>query len=60
MAILRSPRYTDGSKCNQKVAAATFYPTYPDNSGANRLRDGSSIFNAELEGILLALKKFPD
>ena len=45
--------------CEQKGAAATFYPTNPENSGATavRLRDDSSVFNAELEGILLALKK---
>ena len=50
--------YTDGSKCEQKVAAGTFYPKEPENSGAVRLRDGSSVFNTELEGILLALKNF--
>ena len=42
--------YTDGSNCEQKVAA--------DNSLALQLREGSFVFNAELEGILLALKKF--
>ena len=50
--------YTDGSKCEQKVAAAAFYPNSPDDSETVRLRDGSSVFNAELEGILLALKYF--
>ena len=50
--------YTDGSKCEQKVAAVTFYPEDPDGPGTIRLRDGSSVFNAELESILLALKKF--
>ena len=39
----------DGSKCEQKVAAATFYPKDPENSGAVRLRDGSFVFNAELD-----------
>ena len=29
--------YIDGSKCEQKVAAATFYPKDPDNSGDVRL-----------------------
>ena len=53
-----SEAYTDGSKCEQKVAAATFYPEDPDNPGAIRLRDGSSVFNPKLDGILLALKKF--
>ena len=50
--------YTDGSKCEQKVAAATFYPKDPDDPRTIRLREGSSVFNAELEGMLLALKKF--
>ena len=50
--------YADGSKCEQKVAAATFYPIYPDDPGTTWLRGGSSVFNAYLEGILLALKKF--
>ena len=50
--------YRDGSKCEQKVAAATFYPKDPKNSEAVWLREGSSVFNTELEGILLALKKF--
>ena len=50
--------YTHRSKCEKKVAAATFYPKDPDNSGAFRLIDGSSVVNAELEGIHLALKKF--
>ena len=50
--------YTDGSKCEQKVAAAAFYPEDPDDPGITRLRDGSSVFTAELEGLHLALKKF--
>ena len=50
--------YTDGSKSEQKVAAAAFYPEYPDDPGTTRLRDGSSIFNAELVGLHLALKIF--
>ena len=49
---------TDGSKCEQKVAAIVFYPGDLDDPGIIRLRDGSSVFNAELEGILSALKKF--
>ena len=35
--------YTDGSKCEQKVAAAAFHPEDPDDSGIIRLRDGSSV-----------------
>ena len=50
--------HIDGSKYEQKVAAVTFYPEDSDNPGAIPLRDGSSVFNAELEGILLALNKF--
>ena len=50
--------YTDGSKCEQKVAAAAFFPEDPDDPGTTRLRDGSSVFNAELEGLHLPLKKF--
>ena len=50
--------YTDGSKCEQKVAAAAFYPKDPDDPGTIRLRDGSSAFNAELKGIHPALNTF--
>ena len=50
--------YTDGSKCEQKVAAAAFYPEDPHDPGTTRLRDGSSVYNAELKGLHLALKKF--
>ena len=50
--------YTDGSKSKHKVAAAAFFTKDPDNPKTTRLRDGSSVFNAELEGILLSLKKF--
>ena len=44
--------YTDGSKSEHKVAAAAFFPKEPDNPKTTRLRD------AQLQGILLALKKF--
>ena len=44
-------------KAFKTVTAATCYPKDPENSGAILLRDGSSVFNAELEGILLALEK---
>ena len=40
------------------MAAAAFYPKDPDDPGTIRLRDGSSVFNAKLEGTNLALKKF--
>ena len=45
--------YTDGSKSEHKVAAAAFFAKDPDNPKITRLRDGSSVFNAEL-----CLKKF--
>ncbi|GFO09498.1 RNA-directed DNA polymerase from mobile element jockey [Plakobranchus ocellatus] len=37
------------------VAAAAYFPEHPDRSKATRLRDGASVFSAELEGIALAL-----
>ena len=40
------------------MAAATFYTKEPDNPGTIRLRDGSFVFNAKLEDILLARKTF--
>ena len=40
------------------MAAAAFYPEDPDDPRIMRLQDGSSVFNAELEGLHLALKKF--
>ncbi|GFO40540.1 ribonuclease hi [Plakobranchus ocellatus] len=45
--------FTDGSKLEEKVAA--YFPENPDRSKTTRLRDGSSVFSAELEGIALAL-----
>ena len=50
--------YTDGSKHDDKVGAAAHFPSHPDRPSAVRLRDTSSVFNAELEGILLALRRF--
>ncbi|GFO02938.1 RNA-directed DNA polymerase from mobile element jockey [Plakobranchus ocellatus] len=47
--------FTDGSKLQEKVAAAAYFPEHPDRSKATRLRDGASVFSAELEGIALAL-----
>ena len=52
------PFYTDGSKRDEKVAAASFCPKHPNRSQSIRLRDNSSVFNAELQGILLAVKGF--
>ncbi|GFN79784.1 Gag-Pol polyprotein [Plakobranchus ocellatus] len=47
--------YTDGSKLEEKVAAAAYFLGHPDRSKAARLREGASVFSAELEGIALAL-----
>ncbi|GFO50607.1 RNA-directed DNA polymerase from mobile element jockey [Plakobranchus ocellatus] len=47
--------FTDGSKLEKKVAAAAYFPEHPDRSKATRLRDGASVFRAELQGIALAL-----
>ena len=49
--------YTDDSKSEHKVAAAAFLTKDPDNPKITRLRDGSSVFNAELEGILFNYKE---
>ena len=42
---------TDGSKYEQKVAAVAYYTKDPDDLGTIRLRDGSFVFNDELQGI---------
>ncbi|GFO41939.1 RNA-directed DNA polymerase from mobile element jockey [Plakobranchus ocellatus] len=47
--------FTDGSKLEEKVAAAAYFPEHPDRSKATCLRDGASVLSAELEGIALAL-----
>ncbi|GFN94478.1 ribonuclease hi [Plakobranchus ocellatus] len=47
--------FTDGSKREEKVAAAAYFPEHPDRSKSTRLRDGASVFSAELEGIALPL-----
>ncbi|GFN96533.1 Pol-like protein [Plakobranchus ocellatus] len=47
--------FTDGSKLEEKVAAAAYFLENPDRSKATRLRDGASVFSAKLEGIVLAL-----
>ncbi|GFO44989.1 Pol-like protein [Plakobranchus ocellatus] len=47
--------FTHGSKLEEKVAAAAYFPEHPGRSKATRLRDGASVFSAELEGIALAL-----
>ncbi|GFN95062.1 Gag-Pol polyprotein [Plakobranchus ocellatus] len=47
--------FTDGSELEEKVAAAAYFPEHPDRSKATHLRDGASVFSAELERIALAL-----
>ncbi|GFO27412.1 Zinc finger protein [Plakobranchus ocellatus] len=47
--------YTDGSKREERVAAAAYFPDRPDRSKATRLRDGASVFSAEPQGIALGL-----
>ncbi|GFN81148.1 Gag-Pol polyprotein [Plakobranchus ocellatus] len=47
--------FTDGSKLEEKVTAAAYFPEHLDRSKATRLRDGASVLSAELEGIALAL-----
>ena len=49
--------YTDGSKQEERVGAAAFFPDQPGEAVSARLADGSSIFSAELEGILMAIRK---
>ncbi|GFO26008.1 D.miranda DNA sequence of the trim transposon [Plakobranchus ocellatus] len=47
--------FIDDSKLEENVPAAAYFPEHPDRSKATRLRDGASVFSAELEGIALAL-----
>ena len=55
----RTPKYiqiyTDGSKVDEKVAAAAVSSVAPDSSFSCRLRDHCSIYTAELQAILFAL-----
>ena len=49
--------YTDGSKQNKNVGAAAYFPKTPEEPLKMRLAENSSVFSAELVGIILALKK---
>ena len=49
--------YTDGSKVDEKVAAAAVLSVAPDNPLSCRLRYHCSIYTAELQAILFALKQ---
>ena len=49
--------YTDGSKVDEKVAAAAVSSVAPNSPFSCRLRDHCSIYTAELQAILFALKQ---
>ena len=59
--IARHPNYvqifTDGSKVDEKVAAAAVSSVAPSSPFSCRLKDRCSIDTAELQAILLALKQ---
>ena len=48
--------FTDGSKVDAKVADAAVSPVAPNSPLLCRLRDHCSIYTAELQAILFALK----
>ena len=49
--------FTDGSKVDEKVAAAAVSSVAPNSPFSCRLRDHCSINTAELQAILFALKQ---
>ena len=49
--------FTDGSKVDEKVAAAAVSYAAPNSPFSCRLRDHRSIYTAELQAILFALKQ---
>ena len=49
--------FTDGSKVDAKVADAAVSPVAPNSPLLCRLRDHCSIYTAELQAILFALKQ---
>ena len=49
--------YTDGSKVNEKVAAAALSSVAQNSPFSCRLRDHCSIYTAELQAVLFALKQ---
>ena len=49
--------FTDGSKVDEKVAAAAVSSVAPNSPFSCRLKDHCSIYTAELQAILLALKQ---
>ena len=49
--------FTDGSKVDEKVAATAVASVAPNSPFSCRLRDHCSIYTAELQAILFALKQ---
>ena len=49
--------FTDGSKVDEKFAAAAVSSVAPNSSFSRRLRDHCSVYTAELQVILFALKQ---
>ena len=49
--------YTDGSNVDEKVAAAAVLSVDPNSPFSCRLRDHCSIYTAELQAVLFALKQ---
>ena len=49
--------YTDGSKVDEKVAAAAVLSVAPNGPFSCRLKDHCSIYTAELQAIQFALKQ---
>ena len=49
--------YTDDSKVDEKVAAAAVSSVAPNNPFSCRLTDPCSIYTAELQAIMFALKQ---
>ena len=49
--------FTDGSEVAEKVAAAAVLSAAPNSPFSCRLRDHCSIYTAELQALLLALKQ---
>ena len=49
--------FTDGSKVDEKIAAAAVSSVAPNSPLSCRLRDHCSIYTAKLQGILFALKQ---
>ena len=49
--------FTDGSKVDEKVAAAAVSSVAPKSPFSCRLRDHCSIYTAELQAILFALRQ---